>query len=208
LAGAKCLGGLDMSTTTDLSAFVLVFRRDRMIYVLPYFWLPEKAAYRRHRKDKVPYPVWVKQGYIRTTPGDVIDYDVVRAEINELGTRYNIKEIALDRWNSTQLMTQLDGDGFEMVPFGQGYASMTAPSKELEKLIIQGGLQHGGHPVLRWMASNVAAELDAAGNIKPSKKKSTERIDGIVALIMAIGRLIAQPESRRSIYETQEPLVL
>ncbi len=123
------------------------------------------------------------------------------SSIGELAERYHIKEIAIDRWNATQLATQLTGDGFEIVGFGQGFASMSAPTKELEKRLLGKEIAHGGHPVLRWMASNVAAEQDAAGNIKPSKAKSTERIDGIVAGVMALGRLIANEDDQTSAYD-------
>ena len=129
------------------------------------------------------------------TPGDVVDYDVIRRRINELSEIYEIREIAIDPWNATQLSTQLQGDGLEVVTFGQGFKDMAAPTKELEKLIVSGKFRHGGHPVLRWMASNVAVELDAAGNLKPSKKRGTERIDGIVAAIMALGRALLRPDS-------------
>jgi len=120
----------------------------------------------------------------------VIDYDFIRAKLNELASEYQIKKVAIDRWNAAQLSTQLSGDGFEMVGFGQGFASMSSPTKELEKLlVIARQINQRNDPVLRWMESNVANEQDAAGNVKPSKKKSTERIDGIVAAIMAIGRM-------------------
>ena len=128
---------------------------------------------------------WIRHGHMEATEGEVIDYDVIRRRINELGERFHIREIAIDRWNATQLATQLDGDGFEVVAFGQGYASMNWPTKKLEEVVLGGKLAHGGHPVLRWMASNVSIETDAADYWKPSKKKSTERIDGIVALVMA-----------------------
>jgi phage terminase large subunit-like protein len=131
-----------------------------------------------------------------------VDYDVVRTRINELGRIFQVREIAVDPWNATQLSTQLQGDGFEVVNFGQGYKDMTSPAKELEKLVVSGRLRHGGHPVLRWMASNVAVEMDAAGNLKPSKKKSTERIDGITAAVMALGRALLQPPSLPSVYDT------
>jgi phage terminase large subunit-like protein len=130
----------------------------------------------------------------------VIDYDRIRSKINEMGQFYDIREIAVDRWNATQITTQLAGDGFEMVPFGQGFASMSAPTKELEKLVIEGKVNHGGNAILRWMASNVSVETDAAGNLKPSKKKSTERIDGIVAMVMALGRAMVGPEGG-SVYD-------
>jgi phage terminase large subunit-like protein len=208
LAGCECFGGLDLSSTTDLSAFVLGFKKAPLVYLLPFFWAPKENAEKRERRDKVPYVTWAKQGLLKLTDGNVVDYDVIRADINKLAEIFNIKEIALDRWNSTQLATQLQGDGFEMVPFGQGFASMSAPSKELEKLVISGGVAHGGHAILRWMASNVAAELDAAENIKPSKKKSTDRIDGIVAAIMAIGRMMVAPETKKSVYEERGALII
>ena len=148
----------------------------------------------------MPYLTWARQGLIEMTPGNVVDYDVIRRRINELSTRFRIAEIAIDRWNATHLATQLSGDGFEMIAFGQGYRDMTAPTKEMEKLVLCGKLRHGGHPVLRWMAGNVAVEMDAAGNLKPSKKKSVERIDGIVATIMALGRLMLVP-TFQSVYD-------
>ncbi|MHC4579791.1 MAG: terminase TerL endonuclease subunit, partial [Planctomycetota bacterium] len=134
--------------------------------------------------------------------------DTVRARIKELAEIFDLQEIAFDRWGAQQLVTQLGNDGHEVVAFGQGYASLSAPSKELEKLVLSGDLRHGGHPVLRWCASNVMIESDAAGNLKPSKKKSTERIDGIVALVMAIGRAIVREKPYRSIYETRGILQL
>ncbi len=133
---------------------------------------------------------------------------LIREGINELGKRFEIREIAIDRWNATQLAVQLQGDGFEVVTFGQGFRDMSGPTKELEKLVISGKLRHGDNPVLRWMASNVSVETDAAGNLKPSKKKSTERIDGIVATIMALGRAMQQPQQRRSVYETRGLIVI
>lgn len=189
LEGATCYAGLDLSSTTDITALVLAFPIDGKVYLMPFFWVPQEALAARTRRDRVPYDVWARDGLIETTPGAVIDYDVIRARINELSERYHIKEIAIDRWNAAQLSTQLSGDGFEMVGFGQGFASMGSPTKELERLIIGKEIAHDGNPVMRWMASNVSVETDAAGNMKPSKKKSTERIDGIVASIMAIGRM-------------------
>lgn len=202
-------GGLDLSSTADLSAFVLVNQTDNGdVCVMPYCWAPKENARRRELKDRVPYETWAKQGYIELTDGDVIDYEVIRRRINEIGEQFNIKEIAVDRWNATQLITQLEGDGFAMVPFGQGFRDMTAPTKELEKLVISGKLRHPSNPVMNWCASNLSAELDAAGNVKPSKKKSTERIDLMAALIMAIGRLIAQPVEQGSVYESRGILTL
>jgi phage terminase large subunit-like protein len=197
LEGEPCWCGLDLSTTTDLSAFAMAFPRDAGgYYLLVKFWAPQERARQRARRDRVPYLEWAQQGYLKLTPGDVVDYDVIRADINALNERYSIQDIAIDRWNAAQITTQLQGDGFNVNLFGQGYASMSPAAKEFEKLVIQGALQHGGNPVLQWMAANVAIEQDAAGNIKPSKAKSTERIDGIVAAVMAVGRAAtAQPQS-------------
>ena len=131
--------------------------------MLPYFWVPEEGARKREHRDRVPYVQWIREGHIEATPGEVIDYDRIRRTINELGERYDIREIAIDRWNATQLATQLDDDGFEVVAFGQGYASMNRHTKKLQELVLGGRLAHGGHPVLRWMASNVSIETDFCG---------------------------------------------
>ncbi len=135
---------------------------------------------------------------------EVVDNtDLIRRDINELATIYNIRELAVDRWAATQIITQLGGDGLEVVPFGQGFGSMAAPSKEFEALVLGGKIRHRANPVLRWMASNVAIESDAAANIKPSKKRSKERIDGIVATIMALGRATVSTGDGVSVYETR-----
>ena len=208
LAGSECVGGLDLSTTQDITAFALVFDAEEGTVLLPFFWVPGEGARQREKRDRVPYVTWANQGFITLTDGDVIDYDVVRRDINELGKQFNIRAIARDRWNAAQITTQLQGDGFDIKDWGQGYAMMSAPSKEFEKRLIGGKLLHGGNPVLRWMANNVAAEIDAAGNIKPSKKKSTERIDGIVACVMGIGLLIGDQPDGPSIYENFGNLAL
>lgn len=207
-AGRTCYAGLDLSSTTDVSALVLVFPdEDGGVSVVPRFWIPGDEAMKRERRDRVPYVAWAQQGLVEMTPGNVVDYDRIRAQIGELGRCFDIREIAVDRWNATQLALQLQGDGFKVLAFGQGFKDMTAPTKEFEKLVVSRRLRHGGHAVLRWMASNVAVETDAAGNLKPSKKKSTERIDGIVAAIMALGRALVRPEFR-SVYEQEGMLRL
>lgn len=194
LRGRECFGGLDLAATTDLAAFVLVFPgSDGVCTTVPNFWIPREGARAHQRKDRLPYEAWMDQGLLEVTPGKVIDYAAIRRKINELGQIYRIREIAVDRWNAAQIITELSGDGFTMVPFGQGYASMSGPSKELERLVIDERLVHGGHPVLREMALSVSVEMDAAGNIKPSREKSSQKIDGIVALVMALGRAIASP---------------
>jgi len=193
LAGQICFAGLDLASTTDIAALVLVFPTFRVWPVLAFFWVPTENAERRHKRDRVNYPLWMQQGFINGTEGNVIDYDVIRAFINELGKQYQIREIAIDRWNSTQLQTQLAGDGFTVVQFGQGFKDLSDPMKQLMGKVLERRICHFGNPVLRWMMSNVAAEQDAAGNFKPSKAKSTEKIDGVVALIMAIGRALVDP---------------
>jgi phage terminase large subunit-like protein len=155
--------------------------------VLPFFWVPQQNAAERTQRDKVDYIGWIRDGYIRATDGNVTDYDVIRRDINELSQKYNIRQLAIDRWNATQLSTQLQGDGLQVVGFGQGYGSMSAPTKQLENLVLSEKLRHANHPVLSWMAANVAVQSDHQANIKPSKAKSTERIDGIVSLVMALG---------------------
>ena len=203
LRGRECYAGLDLSSTSDITAFVLVFpplHDGEKYIVVPHFWLPRETLDLRVRRDHVPYDVWERMGLFHITEGNVVDYNFVRKTINELHTMYNIKEIAADRWNATQLITDLEGDGFTVVPMGMGFKDMSPPMKELYKLLLGGMFIHGGNPVLRWMAGNVVAEIDAAENIKPSKKKSTEKIDGIVAWIMALDRCIRH-EMQGSVYD-------
>jgi phage terminase large subunit-like protein len=197
-----CWGGLDLASTHDLTAFVLVWPREAGGYwVRPWFWLPAEGLAERARKDRVPYDVWREQGALRVTEGNVTDYDVIREDLRELAERYQIQAIAFDRWNATQLVTQLQQDGATMVAMGQGFNSLAAPTREVERLVLEGSLQHGGHPVLRWMVANAAVEQDPVGNRKPSKRKSRERIDGVVALIMALGRAMLAPgEGETSAY--------
>ncbi len=190
-----------MTSCVQHSALVLAFPVGPVVYLMPFFWVPSEGIHKRAKRDRVPYGVWTKQGLIAATAGNVIDYDTIRARINELAERFNIKEIAIDRWNATHLATQLTGDGFEVIGFGQGFASMSAPCKELEKRVLGREIAHGGNPVLRWMASNVSVTMDAAGNMKADKAKSTERIDGIVAGLMALGRVIANDDDRAGAYD-------
>ncbi len=202
----KWYGGLDMSTVTDLSSFVLVGEDEEgYFHVHTWAFIPKDNITRREERDKVPFSVWAKEGKIELTEGNSIDHDYIRKRIGEIAEEFEIKEIAVDRANATQIITQLMGDGFEIVPHGQGFLSMSSPSKFLETLLLQKKIKHGGQPVLRWCASNVTVETDACENIKPSKKKSIERIDSIVALVMALGRLISTEivEEKESVYESR-----
>jgi len=201
LRGRECYAGLDLSTTTDLSAFVLVFPDDNDppgYDVLPFFWLPE-ARTTGDRQDAVDYRAWARAGLIKLLPGDVLDQRLIKQDIQELAATYRIKEIAFDRWNATQLAVELQEEGAAMVSTGMGYASLSAPSKTLEEWVLSGRLRHGGHPVLRWNVQNVTLEQDAAGNIKPSKARSKDRIDGVVALVLAISR--AMLREKKSVYK-------
>ena len=201
LTGRACYAGLDLSTTTDITALVLAFPIGGTVHLLPFFWVPRDGIAKRAKRDRVPYDTWAAHGDINATEGNVLDYESIRIKINELSERYHIKEIAIDRWNATQLATQLTGDGFNVIGFGQGFASMSAPCKELERRILGREINHGDNPVLRWMASNVSVTMDPAGNMKADKAKSTERIDGIVATLMALGRVMQNDEEQPSAYE-------
>lgn len=193
LEGRVCYGGLDLSSTTDITAFVLVFPPiddDDKYIILPYFWIPEDNLTLRVNRDHVPYDVWERQGYLQTTEGNVVHYGFIEQFIERLGERFNIREIAFDRWGAVQMVQNLEGMGFTVVPFGQGFKDMSPPTKELMKLVLEQKIAHGGHPVLRWNMDNIYIRTDPAGNIKADKEKSTEKIDGAVATIMALDRAI------------------
>jgi len=200
LRGASCFGGLDMASTTDVAAFVLYFPETGA--VVPHFWVPRANAESREKRDRVPYLTWARQGLVTLTPGNSIDAEQIIADVIGLAGQHQIEEIAFDRWGSDEVRRELSREGITMIDFGQGFASMSAPTKELERLVLASRLAHGGNPVLRWMANNVTVETDAAGNLKPNKKRSSEKIDGIVALVMAIGRAMQQ-EPTRFVYNTR-----
>lgn len=211
LKGRICYGGLDLSSTTDITAFVLVFPpedEDGKYEVLPFFWLPEETLELRVRRDHVPYDTWKAKGLIMTTEGNVVHYGFIEKFIEELGTQYNIKEIAYDRWGAVQMVQNLEGMGFTIVPFGQGYKDMSPPSKELMKLVLEKKIVHGGNEVLEWMVDNIYIKTDPAGNIKPDKEKSTEKIDGAIALIMALDRAIRHGGQQESVYNERGIIIL
>ena len=211
LEGRVCYGGLDLSSTSDLTAFVLVFPPEddeEPYYILPYFWLPEETLPVRVNRDHVPYDVWERQGFIQTTEGNVVHYGYIEKYIERLGEKYNIREIAFDRWGAVQMVQNLEEMGFTVVPMGQGFASMSPPTKELMKLTLEKKLAHGGHPVLRWNMDNIFIRTDPAGNIKADKAKSTEKIDGAVATIMALDRAIrCGNDTSESVYDSRGLLI-
>ncbi|MFN8493830.1 MAG: terminase TerL endonuclease subunit [Caldilineaceae bacterium] len=204
LQGRRCYGGLDLSSTTDITAFVLVFppeTEEERYIALCRFWIPEDAMHERSKRDRVHYDTWVRQGYMVATPGNVVDYAFIRAGIEADAGQFDLQEIAYDRWGATKLVQDLMDAGLTMVEFGQGFASMSAPMKELEKLILSGKLAHGDNPVLTWMADNLVARVDPAGNIKPDKARSIEKIDGVVALIEGLDRAIRHGGQVGSMYD-------
>jgi len=202
LVGRPCYVAIDLASNTDIAAATFLFplENDKLV-LMQRFWIPADNARERERRDRVPYVQWAKEGLITMTEGDVIDQDVIRRDINQLAERFEIKRLAIDRWNATQITTQLQADGFDVQGFGQGFASMAAPTKEFERLLLDERLVHGGNKVLRWMASNVAVRTDAAGNLKPDKEKSSEKIDGIVTDIMAVGLWAADNRPSGSVYD-------
>ena len=211
LKGRVCYGGLDLSSTTDVTAFVLVFPpldEDDRYVILPYFWIPEDNIEQRVQRDHVPYDIWERQGYLQTTEGNVVHYGYIEKFIESLGERFNIREIAFDRWGAIQMVQNLEGMGFTVIPFGQGFKDMSPPTKELMKLVLEKKIAHGGNPVLRWMMDNIYIRTDPAGNIKADKAKSTEKIDGAIATIMGLDRAIrCGNDTSESVYDTRGLLV-
>ena len=207
LEGRACYAGLDLSSTSDLTTLVLVFppRDENDSYmVLPFFWLPEDTLALRVRRDHVMYDQWERQGFIQTTEGNVVHYGYIEEFIESLGERFNIREIAFDRWGAVQMVQNLEGMGFTVVPFGQGFKDMSPPTKELMKLVLEEKIAHGGHPVLRWMMDNIFIRTDPAGNIKADKEKSTEKIDGAIATIMGLDRAIrCGNDTGASVYDSR-----
>lgn len=202
LRGRECYGGLDLSTTQDMTAFVLCFPpedpedENGKYTLLPFFWIPEAGFYRRIQHDHVPYDVWEKQGLLEVTDGEVINYKFVQKRIEELAQLYEIHEVMFDRWGAHLLRQDLEDAGVEMANFGQGYQSMSPASKEMMRLVLQKRIAHGGNAILRWNMDNIVVKEDEAGNIKPDKKKATERIDGAIAAIMALDRATKHTDER------------
>jgi phage terminase large subunit-like protein len=205
LAGRECYGGLDLASTVDIAALLLDFpplEEGKPHIWLPHFWIPKANMIDRARRDRVPYDVWVRQGWITATEGNAIDYAFIRHDIEKLKDQYDIREIAFDRFGAVQISQELEEVGFTMVAFGQGFVSMSPPMVELLRLLLDGRILHGGNPVLRWMADNLDVSMDPAGNVKPDKKKSREKIDGMVAGVMALDRAVRHGQGEPgSVYE-------
>lgn len=204
LRGRMCFGGLDLASVSDLTALTLVFPpldEDDKYIILPFCWLPEDTLEQRVKKDHVNYDVWAKQGLIQTTPGNVVDYRYITNFIEELYKTYNIKQIAFDRWGSQQIIFSIEEMGIEVVPFGQGFKDMGPATKDLMRLTLEQKLAHGGHPVLRWCMDNIFIKRNPAGDEKPDKEHSSEKIDLAVSTIMALSRATVCGLNGNSIYD-------
>ena len=249
LQGQECYGALDLSSSSDLSCFLLLFpvpsdgtemrdivprfssKKDRIQWyeayrdgkvkpeqievekqdflLWPKFYIPKDNIWERVNNDKVPYQEWVDEGLVTATPGNIIDYEFIRWDVNHAAEDFNIKEIAIDRWGATQITTQLAGDGHEVFFHGQGYASMGTPSRDFEAMVRGRRIVHMAHPVMDWMIGNVAVDIDPAGFPKPHKGKSTEKIDGVVCAIMALGRaMLAEADAATIVPDDYEVMVV
>jgi len=196
MAGRYCYAGLDLANTKDLNALGLVFPIEDLPGPAKYFttaivWTPADTAHDRGRRDGAPYQGWADQGHVRLMPGKATQYDIIRQDINALNERVEIREIAVDRWNALQIAGQLTNDGFEILPHGQGFRDYSAPTRELERLVILGLVQHDANPCVRRSMDQTAVELDPAANKKPTRKKQTDRIDPTVGILMGLGRAMA-----------------
>ena len=190
LKGCTCWGGLDLSNTSDITAFTLVFNENERVQVLCFFWIPEESLADKIKQSNASFGAWADAGFVTVTPGNVTDYDYIEADILKLCEIYDVRAVAYDRWNASQAVIHLQSEGLDMSPFGQGYGSMSTPTKELERLVLTRLLEHFGNPILRWMMASVAITTDPAGNIKPDKSKSSQKIDGVVSTIMGIGQMM------------------
>lgn len=197
LEGRACWGGLDLASKLDLTAFVLVFpNADGSLVLLPRFWLPESTVDFQLKQGRAHYAQWARDGWLRTTPGEVVDYEFIVAEIVELSQRYALREIAFDPWNASGISTQLgEHHGITMVETRQGVKTLSEPAKNLEALIVSKKIHHGGNPVLAWMVGNAVVRRDVNGNIAPDKEKASDKIDGVVATIMAMSRVESVDDS-------------
>ena len=220
LRGRICYAGLDLANSIDIASLVLVFppEKEKGRYeILPFFWIPEENMQERSRRDRVTYERWVERGLIIATPGNVIDYDSIKRsiyrvdegqELEPLNEKYNIVQMAFDRWGAVQISQELDKAGLEVVAFGQGFKDMSPPTRELLKLVIGRQLAHGGNEVLRWMADNMVVRSDPSANVKPDKKQSIDKIDGMVAMIMGLALATIGGGPEESVYEDRGLVVI
>jgi phage terminase large subunit-like protein len=205
LRGELCYVGLDLAAVMDIAALLLVFPpSEKRPYwdVIPYFFVPSMAIDVRAKRDRVPYDQWVRDGFLIATPGNTIDYERIQEKILEAAGIYKVANLGYDRAFAIQIIQNIESEGIETTPVGMGFLSMASPMKELLRLVMNGQLRHGNNPVFDWMAENLAVKTDAAGNVKPAKDASSEKIDGIVALCCALFVANAAEIEGPSCYET------
>ncbi len=211
LAGDPCFIGLDLSQTIDLTCAMKIFPphggRDHWA-LLPRFYVPEARIAERVRRDRVPYDQWLKSGALQVTEGNVVDYEFVKADLRRDAETFHVVQAGFDPWNAMQVMIDMQNEGLPVERVRQGYLSLSGPSKELERLVLDRDIVHGGHPLLRWCVGNVAIETDPAGNIKPSKAKSTERIDGVAALVTGLALAIRSEDAPTMILSAASVMVI
>lgn len=208
--GRKAYLGLDLGSTSDITAAVWGFPPDEIggrTTLIPRFWVPEETVATRD-SPRTPYKKWVAEGSLLTTPGNVTDYDFIEHAIKEDARAFGCTGLGYDPWNATQVAIHLQDEGLPCQEFRQGYASMAAPSKELERLFISGQLEHGNHPVLEWMFGNATYRKDPAGNIKPDKERAAEKIDGVSATVTVLGLMTKPPEEVPKSYLTSSELLV
>lgn len=207
LRGRRAYGGLDLASTSDLTALCWLFPDEAGGYdALWRLWTPEANLRKLNDRTAGAAAMWVRYGYLKLTPGEVTDYGLVRAQIGVDMTAFRVAELAYDPWNATQLVTDLQADGAPMVTVRQGYASLSPPMKQVSRLLLEGTperplLRHGGNPAARWMVDNVSVATDPAGNVKPDRARSTDKIDAFAALVTAMSRAMVATKPRRSAYE-------
>lgn len=214
LAGRECFGGLDLASTSDITALCWLFpAEDGSFDAIWRLWIPEDNLEALDKRTAGAATAWVRDGWLLTTPGNVTDYDWIKAQVLRDAETFDVRDIAYDRWNSSQMVNDLVAEDMPMSPIGQGYASLSAPTKELQRLVLAGSraapmIRHGGHPVLIWMIDNLAVQIDAAGNVKPAKDKSADKIDGVAAAVNALERTMRTEAPADSVYEERGLIIL
>ena len=204
LVDRPCWVGVDLSQSTDLTAAVAAFPLENGdVAIIGRYWLPEDRMQKRVDSDRVPYDRWAAGGSICLTHGDVIDHQFIRDAVCEWAETYQVKEVNFDPFLAMQFSIMLNEEGLETTAHRQGFISMNEPTRTFERLVLGRKIIHGGDPVMRWMIGNAAVSENSAGLIKPDKKASSERIDGAVAAIMAVGRSMVQPAAKPSVYESR-----
>ena len=211
LKGKKCYGGLDLASINDTNALALFFPEQEGIdkpIAIWWYWMPEDNVRDRVSIDGIPYLDWINDGWLTVTPGNVTDYNILKQEIIEIAEQFDLVSVGYDRWNSSQLVIDLLEEGLPFVKFGQGFGSMNAPTKEYQRLMLTESINVGQNPVSRWHNSNINIDMNPAGDIKITKAKSSEKVDGMVALMMAIGEKMDKHNNQGSVYDDRDIIIL